>query len=166
MNLHALLKRREAVQWDGLCLVVAFLVLLTLIMVWWGIAGSTDRMPTIGQFLPVLLILILYFLLSAATLPEPTDEDALDLRRYYDNNSRYIWTLFLLATLFSTTYETIASAPADRSLGTHLLNRSLDLVVLPVAMLSLIFIKKRWWHWVVLALLSVGPITWLSRSIA
>ena len=131
-----------------------------------GVAGAAGNLVTIGQFLPVLLILILYFLLSAATLPEPADEHALDLTRYYDDNSRYIWSLFLLASLFSTTFETVQSAPADRSVATHLLNRSLDLLLLPAAMLSLIFIRKRWWHWVVLALLSIGPVSWLSRSIS
>jgi hypothetical protein len=88
------------------------------------------------------------------------------LTRYYDENSRDIWSLFLLASLLSTTFETVQSVPADRSIAAHLVNRSLDLLLLPAAMLSLVFIRRRWWHWVMLAILSIGPISWLSRSIS
>ena len=165
LNLHFLLRERKRVRWDFLCLSVAILIQLTIIMVWWGIAGPSRSAITIGQFLPTFAILVLLFLLSAASLPDPADEDARDLRAYYDTNSSYIWGLFLMVTLLSSGLEVLNNAPNDRSFFNFLLSRFLDLLVLPLAMLSLIFFHARWWHWTVLAVLAVGPIGWLSRSL-
>ena len=40
LSLHRLLKRRRTIVWDPLLLGVAGLVMITLVQVWWSIAGA------------------------------------------------------------------------------------------------------------------------------
>jgi uncharacterized membrane protein YkvI len=72
-SLHRLLRQRTSVRWDWLLLWMAALVLLTLIQVWWSLASMPAGRVTIGAFLPGVVLLILLFLLSAASLPDSDD---------------------------------------------------------------------------------------------
>lgn len=163
MSLHRLLKHRRRVEWDVLPLWLAGLVLVTLVQVWWSIAGARHEPLMIGQFLPMLVGLVFLFLLAAAVLPDDGDSNALNLHRYYKEHRRYIWVLYALALT-----SMIAIRLSGNAIRTDLspYDTYIDLSVLAV-MISLILIRNRWWHGaVLLALTIVGPGRWLAHSLS
>lgn len=164
LNLHYLLRERTSVRWDPLCLLVAGLVQLTIIMLWWGISKGQEGPMTIGAFLPIFVTLVLMFLLAAVSLPDPRDDDARDLKAYYDHNGSYIWTLFLLSVLVLAVAGLVHDLDG-RTLAGYVMDRAVDLVVLPALMLSLVLVRRRWWHWIVVGFLSLMALNWLGRSI-
>lgn len=165
-SLHRLLRKRSEVRWDPLCLLVALLITLTIIMVWWSIAGGQTSRLTIGQFLPTFVVLVTLFLLAAASLPDGRGEDnATDLRAYYDRNSVYLWTIYFLSSLFSNGATLVANMNAGTGFLAALENQWIDLTIVTLGMGSLIFVRKRWWHWVVVTVLYIGPVFWLGRSL-
>jgi len=111
-SLHRLLKRRADVRWDWLLLWVAALVLLTQLQIWWSLAGQRQAPITIGNFLPMMVLLVLLFLLAAASLPDELGDQRIDLRDYYRQQSRYIWTLYALALSWLIGSQMIAVAIA------------------------------------------------------
>lgn len=164
VSLHRLLRVRHLVHWDPLALIVAFVIQLTIIMVWWGIAGPSDETITIGEFLPTFILLVFLFLLASASLPDRADGTEGDLRRYYDENSGYIWTLFSLAFGFVIMTAVVKGIVAGRDLAEIAERQGVESLFL-AAMISLILVRKRWFHWVIIAVLATGPIGWLSRSL-
>lgn len=165
MSLHRLLRARSRVRWDWAALAVAALVLLTVVQVWWAAARPAAPAITIGQFLPLMVELILLVLLSAAVLPDEVPTDGLDLAVYYDANGSYIWSLFSAAFGWVIVSGDVAHVAAGGALLPLLAQQAAEVGILGV-MVSLIFVRRRRWHLVALALLSLGPIGWLSRSLA
>lgn len=163
-SLHRLLKRRQQVRWDWLTLWVATLVLLTLVQVWWGLAAEQPGSVSIGAFLPILVTLIILFLLAAASLPDETPEAGLDLKAFYRDQHRYLWTLYSLALGWLTIVNLAEEVRNGQSIVSALNYKSGDLIVLAL-MISLIFLRQRWWHALALLFLSIGPIGWLSRTL-
>ncbi len=164
MNLHYLLRERTSVRWDALCLLVAGFIQLTIIMLWWGLARGQSGPITIGSFLPIFIVLVLMFLLASASLPDPRDDDSRDLKAYYDHNGSYIWTLFLLSVLVLAATG-MSDGLDGRTLIGYVLDRAIDLLLLPALMLSLVIVRRRWWHWAVVLFLSLMALNWLGRSI-
>jgi hypothetical protein len=152
------------VRWDWAALAVAFLVLLTIVQMWWTIAQPSAKSMTIGAFLPTLVELILLFLLASAVLPDSLPEDGIDLRTYYHDNGGYIWTLFAMALGWLIATGVVGMAPKV-GIWAALGGQAEELIVLGV-MISLIFVRRRWWHAVGLCLLAGGPLGWLSRSLS
>lgn len=166
ISLNRLLRARHRVRWDWAAPIVALIVLLTVVQVWWSIAQPTAGRVTIGQFLPILAQLILLFLLCSATLPDDVPDQGLDLRAYYDEQGPYIWTLFSIALAWTFTTRPIFLLDGGKLRLAALLDRyGADLTVLAL-MVSLIFVRRRWWHALVFLALASGPIGWLSRSLA
>ena len=164
ISLNRLLRARHRVRWDWAAPAVALIAMLTVVQIWWSIAQPSAGPITIGQFLPILLELILLFLLCAATLPDEVPAEGLSLREYYDAQSPYIWTLFAGALAWTFAIGQVEIAIAGKWSLAEMLDRGVDLVVFGV-MVSLIFIRRRWWHAVALLALATGPIGWLSRSL-
>ncbi len=163
-SLHRLLKRRHVVRWDWLTLWVAGLALLTQVQVWWGIAGQPAGSVSIGAFLPTLVTLIVLFLLAAVSLPDEVPEEGTDLKAHYAAQHGYIWSLYSLALGWLTLVNIVRYSSEDRSLAGTLGYKGGDLLVLAV-MISLIFVRARWWHVAAMAVLSLGPLGWLSRTL-
>ena len=164
VSLNRLLRARHRVAWDWTVPAVALLALLTVVQIWWSVAQPSAGRITIGQFLPTLVELILLFLLCAATLPDEVPAEGLSLRDYYDAQSPYVWTLFAAALAWTFVVGQVEVAAAGQwSLG-ELIDRGVDLIVFGV-MVSLIFVRRRWWHAIAMLALASGPIGWLSRSL-
>ena len=162
-SLHRLLKRRREVRWDWLLLWVATLVLLTQIQIWWTLAGQRQGPITIGAFLPLIVELILLFLLAAASLPDEAGAESPDLKRYYKEQGRYIWSLYALALGWLLVTQMVAEAvrKGGFSIGDHLI----EFGILAL-MASMALVQRRAWHVVGLAVLTyTGPLGWLSRSL-
>jgi len=164
VSVHRLLRAGPKVKWDWAAPVAALLVTLTLIQIWWLLYRPTDAGMTIGQFLPLLVELVLLFLLASAALPDEVPAEGVDLKAYYDRNRPYFWALFTAALAWTMVMQAIEEFPAGGSLVSLLIGRSADLAALAV-FASMIFIRQRWWHVIGFLLLAVGPVGWLSRSL-
>lgn len=163
-SFQRLLRARARVRWDWAIAAAALAVLMVNLMIWWSLYAPADKPVTIGGFLPDLVRLILLFLLTCAVLPDEVPAEGIALRDYYDENRRYIWTLFCLTLGWGIAWTLVAGVRSD-ALGPALAAGTPDLAVLGV-MVSLVFVRARWWHGIVLALLILsGPIAWLSRSL-
>ena len=165
VSLHRLLRARRRVRWDALPLAVAALVMLLLVRIWWAAAQPATASVTIAAFLPDLVELILLVLLAAAVLPDEVPAEGLDLRAFYHDEGRYIWSLFTLAFGWTIASQIVTIHGAGAPLPRAVMALGADLVFLIVTA-SLIVVRRRWWRVVVLAPLSVGPLQWLSRSLA
>ena len=164
VSLHRLLRAGRRVKWDWAAPAAALLVTLTLVQMWWLLYRPTETTVTIGQFLPLLVELVLLLLLASSALPDEVPEEGLDLKAYYLRNSRYFWTLFTLALGWITAIEAASAVGSVNDFINLLLNRSADLIAL-VVLVSMIVVRNRWWHALGFLLLSTGPILWLTRSL-
>lgn len=163
ISLHRLLKRRREVTWDPLLLWVAGLVMINLVQVWWSVAGARSVPLTIGDFLPMLVGLVFLFLLAAASLPDESDPDAIDLRQYYDKHQRYLYSLYALAGVTLLVTRLVASEAVQVKF--YSLENLIDAVAL-VLISSMILIRNRWWQALILAILTyAGPVRWLSITL-
>lgn len=165
VSLHRLLRARRRVRWDVLPLVVAALVLLLLVRIWWGAAAPGAPTVTIGGFLPQLAELILLVLLASASLPDEVPTDGLDLRAFYDAEGGYVWTLFTLAFAWTIVHQVVANVAAGATWGLAIEGFKGDILFFAMVA-SLIVVRRRWWHGIVLVLLSIGPLQWLGRSLS
>ena len=163
VSLNRLIRAGGLVRWHWAAPVASALVVLTLIQVWWSLYSPQDTGLTIGQFLPLLVELVILFLLAAAALPDEVSADGVDLKAYYHRNGPYFWSLFTAALAWPIIMDIIESATKGAVLD-FLSGRLVDLGVL-VVFASLIFIRRLWWHAIAMLLLSAGPIGWLSRSL-
>ena len=142
----------------------ALLVALTLIQIWWSIYSPQDAAMTIGEFLPLLVELVILFLLAAAALPDDIPAGGIDLKLYYDRNGPYFWSLFTAALGWLIVVEGAGTLANGEDIGRLLEARLIDLAVLGV-FASLIFVRRLWWHAIAFLFLATGPIGWLSRSL-
>jgi len=163
VSLHRFLRARRRVRWDWAIPLVALLAFLTLVQIWWTIAQPGARSLTIGAFLPTLVELVLLLLLASAVLPDEVPSEGLDLRAYYHENGGYIWTLFA-AALAWLVFTDLVSTSSRIGLYRAALRQQGEFMVLAV-MLSLVFVRNRWWNGIALLALSSGPAGWLSRSL-
>jgi hypothetical protein len=155
---------RSEVRWDPLLLWVAALVLLTQVQIWWSLAGERQSGSiTIGAFLPLLVLLVLLFLLAAASLPDELDLGPMDLRFYYARQSRYIWTLYALSLGWLIGTQAVQGAIEQGRLS---LGQNADEMGIIEFMASMAIVRRRAWHAVGLAVLTyTGPVGWLARSL-
>lgn len=162
-SLHRLFRAGPLVRWHWAAPVAAGLVVLTLIQIWWSLYTPDDTPMTVVRFLPILVELILLFLLAARALPDAVPAEGLDLRVYYDTNGRWFWALFTAALGWLMLVGIITTA-ATGEVRTFLGHRIADLAILAV-FASLIFVRRLWWHMIAFAVLSLGPLGWLSKSL-
>lgn len=163
-SLHRLLRAREKVVWDALPLLFAGFVLVSFIMVWWSIAGKDEDSITIGEFLPLLVSLVLMFLLAHASLPDKGDPDAYDLKAFWARQSRYLIGMFVLVVGWDFAMSTIAGFESLAQTFAYLKSRFVDLSML--AFMALVFfVRRRWLDWVLVLMLCIVPLAWLGRSI-
>ena len=163
-SLQMLLRARARVRWDWPAPLLALLVTLAIIQVWWVLYQPVTRPISIGAFLPMLVELVLLSLLASAVFPDDIPDEGIDLGRYYDENGAFIWTIFAAALLWLTGMDIAARLAAGQPLGHALVEQIVEVAILAV-MTSLIFVRKRWWHALGFAILSSGPLIWISNSL-
>ena len=152
-SFHKLMRARERVEWDWLSLALAVVMLLEIVLFWWGsfhwYRAAADM--SIGKFLPDLLLFIVLFLAVAAVLPDEVPADGLSLRKHYFSTAPYFWTLMVLMA-FIVVFGMWPRYAPDASLAELLLSHWQNLA-LAFAMALLIFIKRPWLHMAFVALL-------------
>jgi hypothetical protein len=164
LSLNRLLRSESPVRWHWACPAAAFLVLLTNVQVWWRVAGERQESITIGAFLPLLGILVLLALLSAASLPDRLPKEGIDLKQYYHRTKRFLWLLFALTMACLLVAGAVLNS-GGAGLGAWAVNRLPDIILLGV-MVGLAFARRSWVIALGLLALSLGPIGWLSQSVS
>lgn len=86
-------------------------------------------------------------LVQTGSLPDETGSEPPDLRRYYEEQSRYIWSLYALALSWLLVSQMVGEAvrKGSFSIGENLF----DFAVL-ASMASMAIVKRRSWHVVAL----------------
>lgn len=163
-SLNRLIRAAGSVRWHWAAPLSALLVALTIIQLWWSTYSPQDAAMTIGQFLPLLVELVLVFLLAAAALPDEIPPGGLDLKLYYDRNGPYFWSLFTAALGWLILVAGAKTLARGVGIGDLVVSRLDDLVVLAV-FASLIFVRRLWWHAIAFVVLAAGPVNWLSFSL-
>jgi hypothetical protein len=167
VSLHHLLRARQRIRWDWLSPAAALLVLLLILNFWWGFyrMGQNEVWTRYWAFLVLAASLISMFLLASAALPDSIPEAGLDLRAYYFENQRYFWVLFAVFTASITAVSFVALANSMSSWRWAI--AVIPNIILTVLLLSLAFIRKRWYHSVlVLLLLALFGLQWSALRLA
>jgi hypothetical protein len=164
-SFHRLMRAGKRVRWDWMSPALAVLMLLETIQFWWisqaWYANATDF--RLIEFLPRLVILLLIYLLAAAALPDEVPEKGIDLRAYYLESSRYLWTLVLLLTLSIMIFLAPTNAQSSYlgGIARHLV---LDGLVVIVAAAALTFRNIRVQQAAVIAILLMVVYAYLASA--
>ena len=160
---HRLLRCRHRVRWHWYPFAAALLLLLIIIELWWNTNQVIvpGRPVTIGIFLPIVGGLLLLYLTCAAVLPDEVPTEGLDLRASYFANARYFWTLFAILVagfVIIRMGRSIAFVGWARTVPA--LPSVVPNAVLVLLFLSLGWVRRSWWH--TLLLLLLPPLLFLS----
>jgi hypothetical protein len=152
MNLHRLLVAGRAVKWDWLTPLLAIFMLFVTVSYWWASFywHAKAEALTIGQFIPDLINLMLFFLAVAAVLPEHVPEEGLNLRAFYFERARYVWALMVLTVLVAGLTNAVRN-PAGTSAHDWIVGVGLNIAC--AALFALLTVSKRvWLHGAVLVI--------------
>ena len=152
-SFHRLMRARERVQWDWMSLALAFVMLLEVVLFWWGSFHWYPQGAPVsgGRFFPDLGLFVLLFLAVAAVLPDEVPARGLSLRRHYFETAPYFWTLMVLMAVF-VVFVIERRVPGSATLP-GVLAREWPNLALAIAMVPLIFSKRPWLHQGFVALL-------------
>jgi hypothetical protein len=154
---HRLLRAARRVKWHWAapaCAVLALLAVLRTFWVFWNRHAETSM--TLASFLPIVGALVLMFLAAAAALPDEISAEGLDLKVFYLGNRRHFWgvTVLWLMTLVAINYSLALARGIPLSPAVAVLN-----VVVVAISISLMVVRRLWWHAVGIAVLLAG-IAW------
>lgn len=163
-SLRDLVLPERNVQWDGLPVAWAAIVLGYVLAAWWTfyelLQSAVWYRPL--TFLPVLLTTLALYLLCAFALPDAdreevsyvtTDADGtkiIDLETFYLSPTHRRWffgTAAGFSLLFIGTINTGLFYDGDRTLQMALIQTLLALPILTIPALILIATRRRWVHW-------------------
>ena len=163
-NLNRLI-RAPNVRWHWAQPIFAFFALMMVLVFWWMMAAREGSgVISLGEFLPIMGLMIVIVLIAAVALPDRVPEEGtLDLGEYYMANRKYQWGLVLVvvATIgpgwLLTLWTRVGFAEAlIRGWGEWL---SMLLVV------WMIFANRWWKVGIGYVAMSFIPIAWLSRTL-
>ena len=82
--------RSNQVRWHWAQVLYAAFALLIVVYYWWILADQADEPITLGEFLPIMGIMVLLVLMCATALPDRLPEKGqIDLAVYYMENRKY-----------------------------------------------------------------------------
>ncbi|MEM7703606.1 MAG: hypothetical protein AAF251_16835 [Pseudomonadota bacterium] len=142
-NLHKLLQS-DKVRWHWAQALYALLTLVAIMSFWWMIAkrSSGDEI-TLAQFLPVMWVMVIFNLMASAALPDTIAEEGLNMADYYQDRRRYLWGLYLLASLPLAGSWIVHSVRTAEGLGRFAAMAGPELF--GVAVLVFLFLVRSWW---------------------
>lgn len=166
-SLHQLLQARHRVQWDWLPLTTAFLAILAVLDMWWGLYGAQEATfyRSLAGFLPLAAQLFLLFLINAAALPDKVPQEGIKLQSFYEDNSSYFWSLFAAYIFAIIVQQSSYRLMSDWDFISILTGSVLNLIILALY-IGLATIKNRLFHMVIVILLLIWYITqWSGRTL-
>jgi hypothetical protein len=151
-SLHRLLRNRARVRWDWVAPLAATLILVELFNNWWNWRMFTGN--TFAEVAPYFLALILLFLTASATLPDEVPDTGVDLRRYFDENRAYFWTVYGCYLIVWIGIGTSRDVAQGASFPQLLRTWYFDYASI-VACFVLVFVRPRWISGVVLLITGI-----------
>lgn len=164
-GVHRLMRAGRRVRWDWMSPALAFAMLLETVQFWWlsqAWYANASELRLI-EFLPRLVLLLMIYLLAAAVLPDKVPEKGIDLRAFYQETSRYFWSLVLLLTLSIMVFLAPAGGPSDY-LGGVSRHLALDIIVLAIAIPAIVIRNVRVQQCAVIGLVLLVSWTYLASS--
>ena len=164
-NLNRLI-RAPNVRWHWAQPIFAFFALMMVLVFWWMMAARRDTGAiTLGEFLPIMGLMIILVLTAAVALPDKVPEDGrLDMADYYMANRKYQWGL-VLALVAIIGLGWLATLTSRHGLLEALIRGWGEWVPMLI-IIWMIFADKWWKVGVGYAAMAFIPITWLSRTLA
>lgn len=170
LSLHRLLRARGRVRWHWHAPATALVLVFMMLDIWWGmrLLEQAQVRWTIGLFLPMLAGLLGFFLLSAAALPDDVPTDGVDLRMFYQENSRYFWSLFAGVILIFTAHTIAVSWITLDNPDLLMLVKRLGANMTVAALAgSLAIVRRPSWHSVVIVLVVAAMLaSYVTRPLA
>ena len=117
-----LIRHRERVRVYWPPLLWAGLLILIYVQSWWSSFGLRSfENWTFFSFFVVLLQTVMLYMMAAVVLPEQLDEAVVDLRAYYDRQSRWLFGFFLATLCVSVVKDIVLSGrlPLGLNLAFH-----------------------------------------------
>ena len=147
VSFNRLLRARDRVQWNWLPLLTAFMAILAVLDIWWVFYGEqeADFYQTLAGFLPIAAQLILLYLINAAALPDDVPPEGMNLKKFYEDNSPYFWTLFVIYFASAFVTHIVSNFHSDGD-SIHILQDTLWNLAIVVFLGSLIFVKNKRYH--------------------
>lgn len=149
MSLHRLLRRMRTVRWSGLPIAAAAFVLLALLSEFfsmWGLV-AVQRVSFVGLILHLLPTFFI-FLAASAVLPDEVGEEPFDLDAFYFSQQRYFYVTLSLAFLGDAP-RALEGVPFDAG---EILGIVAPATAVASVFLILAFTRRRWLHWLGLAI--------------
>ena len=163
-SLHRLLRARKRVQWDWLTLLVAGFAGMTLVASWfvsWRVIEVQNYNPTFWRFFFLTLgQLVPLYLAAAAALPDEVPAEGVDLKRFYAENSRYIWGA-LSAAMIMFTIAVSVSHLRNGDYRAAAMNLLQSYFVLPTLILAVV--RNRRAHSVLVPVITIAALALLFR---
>jgi hypothetical protein len=164
LSFHRLLRAGRRVRWHWgppACALLAIAAVLRHFWVFWSIYHDLTSL-TLIQFTPIIAVLILLFLATAAALPDEVPAEGIDLRAFYLSNRLHFWGLTTAWLAWLVIYNLIGRLRGGEP-APALTAVNLSAIALTA---SLIFVRRLWWHGLAIALLlaAVG-VSWSRLTI-
>lgn len=95
-NVHRLIRNRSLIRWHWLPLLVAWYVLIIVLKDWWRLvfSGEESIWKNGWIFLFYGHLLMLFYSVASAALPDEVHAGGFDMREYYIEHRRHFWGLF------------------------------------------------------------------------
>lgn len=165
-SLHRLLRNRKRVRWDWVAPLAALVILVELFNMWWSWRSFTGN--SLADLAPYFVALVILFLTASATLPDEVPSEGIDLRRYFDENRSYFWSLYGSYITLWIGMWTIGDIAKGSTLADLLGEYYFDYPWIIVCF-SLLFVRPRWISGVFL-LITLGWVLygygWWSKPLA
>ncbi|WP_103028682.1 hypothetical protein [Salinibacter altiplanensis] len=180
-SLRDLVLPETNVQWHGLPVAWAVIVLGYVLTVWWTFFRllRTEMWHHPVAFLPILLTVLTLYLLCALALPDADREEAsyvttdaegttIDLETFYLSKGHRRWffgTAAIFSLLFFATFNGAQFYEGMRSLKSAAINTLITFPTFVIPQLLLAALKRKWVHWA-LTLYSFGWTVFLLFDVA
>ncbi len=148
-SLHRLLRNRSRVRWDWVSPLAAVVILTELFNFWWNWRAFTGS--TLGATVPYFTVLIILFLAACATLPDEIPGSGIDLRRYFDENRVYFWSVYACYLAAWIGIGTVRDVQRGASFSAVMRDWYVDYAWI-IVYFAMIFVRPRWISGAVLAL--------------
>jgi hypothetical protein len=111
---HRLIRSRSLVRWHWLPILVSWYVLATVLKNWWALVTMENIDAWGGGWIFLFYghLLLLMYLVVAATLPDEVPPEGIDLRSFYLENRTQFWGLLAGVNLIMLIYSLLHPAMA------------------------------------------------------
>ncbi|OAN99756.1 hypothetical protein A8B75_19275 [Sphingomonadales bacterium EhC05] len=161
LSLHKMLRYRKRIRWNLIVPTLGFVILCSTLNLWWSVYQKYSALESISfvEFLPQVLILVTFFLLSASVFPDEKPEEGFDLQDFYIENRAQFWGLFSLFLFLMVSSAAITAISENWSFSEYIANSGGGIIALVLA-LFLTKTRRMIFHWLAVAFLlfSIGNI--------